>query len=203
MPSDNWVGVVEVVLPRVQAFRWMKHSYRYYNEESVERFKNWVVLHDWKEVLSTEGSQNKAVAYQGLVDRAIADFFPLITVRRKITDLPWVNGKARRLIKRRKAIYRRHGRNAAWKRLSGIVCNLLRERKMKNEQSQKLCLLAEDAVRHFWKIVRITSRRTGPSSLTQGNCFLAERMLKWRRRWRTTSTLYRMSSVPQSRETYR
>ena len=26
-PSDHWVGVVEVVLPRVQAFRWMKYSY--------------------------------------------------------------------------------------------------------------------------------------------------------------------------------
>ena len=53
-----------VTLPRVQAFRWLKYSYRYYNEESVEHFKNWVVLHEWKEVLDVEGSQCKAQAYQ-------------------------------------------------------------------------------------------------------------------------------------------
>ena len=68
-----------------------------------------------------------------------------------MTDLPWVNGKVRRLIRRRKANYRKSGRNAAWNRLSGIVRDLLRERKRKYEESQKLCLLADDAVRHFLK----------------------------------------------------
>ena len=75
----------------------------------------------WEEVTSSEGSNNKAEAYQGLVDTAIAECFPLITVCRKTTDLPWVNAKARRLIRRRKAIYRKEGRSDAWKRLQQIL----------------------------------------------------------------------------------
>ena len=57
-------------LPRVDAYRWIKYSYRYYNDESVEEFQRWVVAQDWGPVLEAEGSQQKALEYQGLVDEA-------------------------------------------------------------------------------------------------------------------------------------
>ena len=81
------------------------------NEESVELLKSWVVGQDWDEVLEGLDSQSKASAYQALVDRAIDACFPLITVRRKTTDLPWVNAKVRHLIWRRKAVYRKEWGN--------------------------------------------------------------------------------------------
>ena len=140
--SDHNTTVVAVSLPRVDAFRWIKYSYRYYNEESVEEFQRWVVGQGWEAVLNADGSQQKALEYQRVVDEAIQKFFPLITVRRKTTDLPWVNAKARRLIKRRKAIFRQEGRSAAWKHLKRRSEVLLRERKKKYEESQKICLLA-------------------------------------------------------------
>ena len=111
MPSDHSVAVVAASLPRVDSFRWLKYSYRYYNEESVEKFREWVVCEDWSPVLGVEGSNRKAEAYQSMVDGAIERSVPLITVRRKTTDLPWMNAKARRLIRRRKAIYRAEGRS--------------------------------------------------------------------------------------------
>ena len=131
--------------------KWLKYAYRYYNEESVAAFQDWIVLHDWGEVLGAVGSNSKAEAYQRLVDGAVERFFPLITVRRKSTDLPWLNAKARRWIKRRKAIYRKEGRSSAWKTINKRIEKLLGERKKKYEESQKLVLLADDAIRHFWK----------------------------------------------------
>ena len=97
------------------------------------------------------GSQNKAVAYQGLVNGAVERFFPLITVRRKSTDSPWINARIRRLVRRRKAIYRRHGRSAAWRRLKNKIIWITSERRKKYEASQKICLLADDGDRHFFK----------------------------------------------------
>ena len=87
-PSDHRVAVVTANLPRVDAFRWLKYSYRYYNDESVKKFRGWVALQDWAKVLSATGSNRKAEAHQTMLDAAIEDFFPLITVRRKSTDLP-------------------------------------------------------------------------------------------------------------------
>ena len=150
-PSDHRIAVVTATLPRVDAYRWLKYSYRYYNEESVKKFKTWVTLQDWDSVITAKGSNAKAEAYQKLVDDAIARFFPLITVRRKTTDLPWVNSKARRMIRRQKAIFRKEGRSQAWKKLKKALDVLLGKRKKKYEESQKICLLATDAVRNFWK----------------------------------------------------
>ena len=141
-PSDHRVAVVTADLPRIDAFRWLKYSYRFYNEESVEKFRKWIALEDWNAVVTAADSNSKAEAYQSLVDRAIEDCFPLVTVRRKSTDLPWVNAKARRLIKRRKAVYRSEGRSASWKRLKRALDELLKDRKRTYEASQKLVLLA-------------------------------------------------------------
>ena len=108
-PSNHRTTVVSVKIPRFSAYTWLKYSYWYYNEESVELFKTRVVNQEWSNVLGATGSQKKTQEYQDLVDSAIEDCFPLITVRRKYTDLPWLNVKARRLIRRRKGVYRCEG----------------------------------------------------------------------------------------------
>ena len=118
-----------------------------------------------------EGSNGKAEAYQRLVDAAIAECFPLVTVRRKTTDLPWVNSRARRLIRRRKAIYRKEGRSNAWKRLQKILVKLLNHRKKVYQDSQKLCLLAEDAVRHFWKNCKTYQSKDRPEQFNPRSLF--------------------------------
>ena len=66
----------------------------------MEKFREWVVCEDWNPVLGVGGSNWKAEAYPSMVDGAIERFFPLITVRRKTINLPWMNAKARRLIRR-------------------------------------------------------------------------------------------------------
>ena len=129
----------------------MKYQYRYYNDDSVQKFQDWIVAQNWEEVASASGSNSKTEIYQKMVDAAIQECFPLITMRRKSTDLPWINAGIRRLIRRRKAIYKREGRSAAWKKLKKKTDRFIKFRKGKYEESQKLCLLADDAIRHFWK----------------------------------------------------
>ena len=131
------MATLSAALPRIDSFRWIKYSYRYYNEESVEQFRQWIVPHKWTEVLRAEGSNAKAENYQTLVDSAIMRFFPLITVRRKTTDLPWVNQKARTWIRRRKAIYRREGRSVAWKMMKKKIDALLAVRKKSTRQARR------------------------------------------------------------------
>ena len=71
----------------------------------MAKFKEWVVHHDRGAVTAAVGSQGKALAYQQLINMAVESFFPLVTMRRKSTDPPWINAKARRLMRRQKAEY--------------------------------------------------------------------------------------------------
>ena len=51
------------------------YTYRHFNESSVELFKEWVVLHDWRNVLEAGTADEKADAYQTDVVNAIERFF--------------------------------------------------------------------------------------------------------------------------------
>ena len=87
-PSDHRIAFLTCKIPKVKKFKWLKYSYRYLNDESVEKFKEWVVLEDWRSVLEENTSQGKATAYQSTVNAAVERCFPLITVKRKNTDPP-------------------------------------------------------------------------------------------------------------------
>ena len=87
-PLDHIIAFATATLPKVRAFTWLQYSYRYYNPDAVELFKKWMIMENWEDVLSTVGSQAKAVIYQDKLSAAVERFFPLLTVRRKSTDAP-------------------------------------------------------------------------------------------------------------------
>ena len=102
-------------LPRRETFEWVTYSYRRCTEEAKKDFAGWLVSQDWMDVVLAEGSDAKAKAYQDLIDAAVDTFFLVCTVRRKSTDLPWMNRAILRKIGRRKRLYRKEGRSEAWK----------------------------------------------------------------------------------------
>ena len=82
-PSDHRVAFLSCKIPKVK-----KYSYRYLTDDSVAKFKAWVVLEEWRLVFQANSSQDKAQAYQSTINTAVEQCFPLITVRRKNTDPP-------------------------------------------------------------------------------------------------------------------
>ena len=115
--SDHRVAYCRAGLARLRTFVWQTYSYRQFNEDSVKKFKEWVVFHEWKSVHKAEGSDAKTKAYQDTIGWALETFFPLKTTRRKSTDLPWMNKRIRKLIRDRKRLFWEEGgkRTDAWK----------------------------------------------------------------------------------------
>ena len=105
--SDHRIAFLRANLPRTRPFEWVTYQYRYFNDQAVGEFGQWLAGMDWREVLNAEGSNAKANLYQEEVTRAMEAVFPLITVRKKSTDCPWISNRIRKLIRRRKGIYRR------------------------------------------------------------------------------------------------
>ena len=169
--SDHRVAFARAALPRTRTYEWLSYQYRFFNPAAVEQFGAWLASKDWVDVAIAEGSNAKAETYQSAVTGAMECFFPLITVRRKSTDCPWVNNRIRKLITRRKGIYVREGRSEAWKRLKRITDELLRKRRAVYLDSQRECLLVEDARRNFFRNVKAFQAKEKPRAFSPMDLF--------------------------------
>ena len=110
----------------------------------------WIVTTDWTEVYLAEGSDEKAVAYQRKIDWV----FPVRHVKRKSTDLPWINRAVKKQIRRRKEVYRKEGRSDLWKMLKRATDELIKKRKKMYMDLKKQQLTASDANQSFFRLVK-------------------------------------------------
>ena len=160
--SDHRIAFAKAFLPRNRTFEWISYQYRYYSPEAVDEFGRWLAGKDWVDVATAPGSNSKANIYQAEITDALEGIFPLITVRKKSTDCPWVNNRIRRLIAKRKGVYRREGRSGKWRRLKKLSEELIRTRRATYLDSQKCSLLVDDARRNFFRNVKAFKSKERP-----------------------------------------
>ena len=86
-------------------------------DEGNLKFKNWVLSQSWSEIFEAKSSSEKAETYQTLMTAAMDACYPVVTVKRKSSEDPWITDKIRKKIRKRKAIFRKYGRSPAWKKL--------------------------------------------------------------------------------------
>ena len=95
---------------------------------------------------------------------ALERYFPLVTVKKKSTDCPWINARIRKMVRDRKGIYRREGRSSKWRRLKKVTTDLINRRRAVYLESQKDCLLVEDAMRNFFRNVKAFKSKERPKA---------------------------------------
>ena len=110
--SGHRVAYARMDLKKTQTFKWLSYSYCHYDEDAEKEFGRWLAGHDWSDVMQAEGSNLKTEIYQKTVTAAINSIIPVKFTRLKSTDLPWIN--SRRQIRRRRAIFKLHGRSDRW-----------------------------------------------------------------------------------------
>ena len=152
--SDHSILYMSTELPRQESFEWITYSYRHFNDEAQEEFGRWIITHDWSDVFLAQSSNDKAKAYQSHIDSAMERFFPLRTVRRKSSDLPWINKAIKKKIRRRKKVYRKEGRSELWKYLKAATDKLIKDRKRSYMDLKKRQLSEPDANRSFFRLVK-------------------------------------------------
>ena len=161
--SNHRIAYCRMQLARMKTFKWHKFTYRHFNSESVKAFREWVVFHEWKEVLEAVGSNKKADAYQRTICAALDRFFPWKTTRRKSNEHPWMNKRVKKMIKdRRDLFWEEGGRTEVWKEKKKEVAKKILERKRGYMDTQKEHILDADANRNFFKHVKNFSRFEPP-----------------------------------------
>ena len=88
------------------------------------------------------------------MDAAMSECFPVITVKRKSTEDPWITEKIRKKIRKRKAIFKSEGRSVRWKRIKKITAKMIKFKREQYMERHKLIITSPDLSAHFFKNVR-------------------------------------------------
>ena len=197
--SDHDVVYASSYLKREQTFTWITYSYLQYREESAVEFKNWLSQMDWQELFAAKTSSEKAEIYNRECDDAVKRFFPVVTVKRKSTDNPWI----RKQLRQRAKIFRKEGRSSLWKKMKKKTFNLMRKRQTSiTKNREPLCLpkTPTDISTIMSEHLRtLRSRLHGMS----GNLRRANRTRPWPMTWRLISTELVTSSLRWKKKKYR
>ena len=113
-----------------------------------------MVDQDWQSVFSAKGSDEKAVAYQALINEAMNTCYPMITVKRKSSEDPWITDKIRKKIRQRKSVFKCQGRSKAWKRLKEITTKMIKFKRSHYMEKHKIFITTPGAAATFFKNVR-------------------------------------------------
>ena len=127
------------------AYEWISYTYMRQTEEGNLKFKAWISEQDWNDVYSAESSDSKAEIYQKMTMSAMTECFPLVTVKRKSTDDPWITEKIRKKIRQRKKIFKKQGRSKAWKKLKKITTKMIKFRREQYMERHKILITSPGA----------------------------------------------------------
>ena len=101
-------------------------------------------------------------ALQSVIDDLTERHFPLKTVRRKEDDLPWLDDAARKMVKKKQAVYKAEGNSERWKALRDKLDRYLSKRQDSYLARQRDKMTAPDAASQFFKNVKAYSSHERP-----------------------------------------
>ena len=114
--SDHKIQYARSRLPRREPVRWETYTYRPYSSAGEAAFLDEMAGQDWREITDCPDVNAKVDRLHDLFDDMLNKHFPLKTMRRKESDLPWLDQAARKMIKKKAAIYKAEGQSPRWEK---------------------------------------------------------------------------------------
>ena len=152
--SDHLVQFSRAPLPRKNPVKAISYSYRPNNATSAENFRAELESKNWDEVLEASGPNIKERRFQAIIDDMMDRHFPMKVKKYRETDLPWMNETARKMIKKKRVVYKAEARSERWLKLREDVEAYLEKRRKIFLERQRENLTGPDAHRQFYKNVK-------------------------------------------------
>ena len=119
--SDHSVQYVMSRLPRKDPVKWEEFTHRPYTAAGEAGFLADIAQHDWGPLIAKHGSNPKVDLLHAVLNDLLARHFPLKTTRRRESDLPWIDDKAKKMIRKKGAIFKAEGQSERWKAMRDKV----------------------------------------------------------------------------------
>ena len=162
--SDHNVQYLTARLPRKEPVKWEVFTHRPFSDKGCEMFKEEIRSMDWSEVLNERGSNAMATKLNLALTDLMDKHFPLKTVRRKESDLPWINETARKMIRKKKAVYKAEGPSARWTHLREKLDQYLDNRQQAFLAKQRDKFIGPLANQDFYRNIQAFKSPEKPST---------------------------------------
>ena len=152
--SDHRIQYACARLEHKDPIKWETFTYRPYKDKGGEAFTEDLSKLSWEEVKQASDSNHKARIFQEKIDELMDRHFPLKTIRRKDDDLPWLNDRAKQMIKKKNAIYKSEGKSERWENMRIKTESYLDKRRLAFIATQKEKFTGPEASANFFKNVK-------------------------------------------------
>ena len=112
--SDHNIQYCIARIPRKEPVKWESYSYRPYSTQGEAAFVEEMAAVNWDQLLQSQDVNKKVGMLHAVLGDMMNRHFPLKTAKRRETDLPWLDQHARKMIKKKSAIYKAEGQSARW-----------------------------------------------------------------------------------------
>ena len=152
--SDHNIQYLCSKIPRKVPIKWETYSYRPFTDLGADAFVEELAGMNWDSLYSLHNSNDAAILLQRVLDDMMDKHFPTKTCRKKDTDLPWFNDTARKMVKKKNAIYNAEGQSERWRRQADKIERYLSRGQQTFLQNQRSKLTGPDASKNFFKNIR-------------------------------------------------
>ena len=152
--SDHKIQYACSRIPKKQPTLWESYTYRPFNERGAVAFIAELSEVDWEPLYALPTADDMAVKLQHVLDGLMEKHFPEKVVKRKESDLPWFNGTARKMVRKKQAIYKSEGKSRRWEEQAVKVEAYLERGRQNFLRNQRDKLLGPDASKNFFKNVK-------------------------------------------------
>ena len=152
--TDHKTVFINARIPRVPHYTTETYEYIKQTEQGDIKLESYLRKIDWKEKLKdcTEPTEMVTRLHE-FFEHDMSTRYETRKSTKKSTEPPWMTGGIRRLIKRRRSIFRKFGRNIVWKILKKKTTKIIKERK-KAYNLQKKEKILDGSVKKFHECVR-------------------------------------------------
>ena len=147
--SDHKTVYVTVKMPRVADYKKVEYTYFRKDEEGLKKFDIWMREYNWNNITELADPHSKVAALHDAIETGKTVCFEKVTTIRKSTEPSWASRGLRKVIKRRRAVFKREGRSHEWWKLKKLSTAIVRKRRGAYNTEKRAKLLAAGPKDYF------------------------------------------------------
>ena len=152
--SDHNVQYMVSRLPRREPVKWETYTHRPYTTAGEAAFMQEMGQMDWNPLLQKPDVNSKVGLLHQVLEDMLNRHFPLKSTKRKQDDLPWLDERALKMIKKKNAIFKAEGPGNRWENMRRKVDAYLDKRREGFLEKQRDKFIGPQAHVSFFRNVK-------------------------------------------------
>ena len=167
--SDHACVLNVIPRPELRRFVWKKVRVRKRSNKGDLLFGKLLLEMNWEYFYrGLENTTQMTIKLHRQLNDWMDQCYPMVTLRRRTNEDPWITNGIRKKIRMRNAIYRREGRSRRWRRLDKHIKALIKQKKKEFVQlSKKDC-------RSFFRSVKQLNTKDRPKPWAVSDLYLGK-----------------------------